>query len=78
MVGYLVKVNMFLQILKDKAKSRLKRAADKHWSDGALEVHVFVFPLLHIFIYGKTSVVSGATIQPKTLMEKISPNQDLS
>ncbi|XVF20599.1 hypothetical protein REPUB_Repub12eG0014500 [Reevesia pubescens] len=24
-------------ILKDKAQSRLKRAADKHWSDGALE-----------------------------------------
>lgn len=26
------------QILKDKAQSRLKSAADKHWSDGALEV----------------------------------------
>ncbi|GMP32517.1 hypothetical protein CsSME_00006234 [Camellia sinensis var. sinensis] len=25
------------QILKDKAQSRLKKAADKHWSDGALE-----------------------------------------
>ncbi|RVW35023.1 hypothetical protein CK203_041947 [Vitis vinifera] len=25
-------------ILKDKAQSRLKSAADKHWSDGALEV----------------------------------------
>lgn len=26
------------QILKDKAQSRLKSAADQHWSDGALEV----------------------------------------
>uniref|UniRef100_A0A2P2L9L5 Uncharacterized protein LOC8268106 isoform X1 n=1 Tax=Rhizophora mucronata TaxID=61149 RepID=A0A2P2L9L5_RHIMU len=29
-------------ILKDKAQSRLKNAADKHWSDGALEVPVCV------------------------------------
>jgi hypothetical protein len=27
-----------MQILKEKAHSDLKRAADKHWSDGALEV----------------------------------------
>lgn len=27
-----------MQILKDKAQSNLKRAADQHWSDGALEV----------------------------------------
>lgn len=29
---------MSWQILKNKAESRLKKAADKHWSDGALEV----------------------------------------
>lgn len=29
-----------IQILKDKAKSELKRAADQHWSDGALEVYI--------------------------------------
>lgn len=33
-----------LQSLTDKAQSRLKKAADKHWSDGALEV-----PLLFNF-----------------------------
>ena len=29
------------QILKDKAQSKLKKVADKHWSDGALEVLLF-------------------------------------
>lgn len=28
----------FMQMLKDRAESRIKKAADKHWSDGALEV----------------------------------------
>lgn len=31
------------QILRDKAESRLKSAADKHWSDGALEVLLLSF-----------------------------------
>jgi len=31
-----------LQLLKDKAQSRLKNAADEHWSDGALEVTLFI------------------------------------
>ncbi|XP_020235815.1 senescence-associated protein AAF, chlorolplastic isoform X2 [Cajanus cajan] len=30
-------LNRIATILKDKAKSRLKNAADEHWSDGALE-----------------------------------------
>jgi len=29
-----------LQILKDIAQTRLKSAADEHWSDGALEVNL--------------------------------------
>lgn len=29
------------QIIKDKAESRLKSVANKHWSDGALEVTYF-------------------------------------
>ncbi|KAF7816460.1 senescence-associated protein AAF, chlorolplastic-like isoform X1 [Senna tora] len=31
------RLNHIATILRDKAQSRLKRAADKHWSDGALE-----------------------------------------
>ncbi|GMP32516.1 hypothetical protein CsSME_00006234 [Camellia sinensis var. sinensis] len=31
------RLNHIAAILKDKAQSRLKKAADKHWSDGALE-----------------------------------------
>lgn len=32
---------VFFQILTDKAQSKLKKVADKHWSDGALEVLLF-------------------------------------
>lgn len=31
-----------LQILKDEAQSKLKNAADEHWSDGALEVNLLI------------------------------------
>lgn len=41
--------NFPLQILKNKAQSRLKIAADRHWSDGALEV-LSLSPLLILYI----------------------------
>lgn len=40
-----------LQILKDKAQSRLKTAADKHWSDGALEVFLLSLKFELLFVY---------------------------
>lgn len=35
---YLFEYFTLLQIIKDRAQTKLKTAADKHWSDGALEV----------------------------------------
>ncbi|CAI8586033.1 unnamed protein product [Vicia faba] len=36
------RLNRIATILKDIAESRLKSAADKHWSDGALEVNLLI------------------------------------
>jgi hypothetical protein len=40
-----------LQILKDIAQSRLKSAADEHWSDGALEVNLLISNISVLIIF---------------------------
>lgn len=41
-----------MQTFKDKARSDLKRAADQHWSDGALEVSVIsVIVSVDLFLF---------------------------
>lgn len=56
-----------LQSLTYKAQSRLKKAADKHWSDGALEVHLLYN---HLFTWCMPCSVEVAQVLTQFVLGK--------